>query len=200
MTREPFMNQRLMNMRPAVVVGAMCLLATWASTSAASVTIAVPQDATGAPGGDAEVPISIRGAQGLGALQFELTYDPAVLEAGEVVAGQDIAGVLLESNVVSPGRLRVAMAGNEPMAGDGELTATFAVKAPGTSALALENARAWEQENGLDMLVDVESGQFVAATSSAAGSPVVLLAVVGGIVLLVIIAVLLAGRGKSQRA
>lgn len=195
------MNQRLINRRRAAVAGALCLMAVWASAATASVTISVPQDATGVPGGDAEVPIAIRGAEGLGALRFELTYDPAVLEAGEVVAGQGIAGVLLESNVVSPGRLRVAMAGNEPMAGDGELTAAFAVKTPGTSDLSLENARAWEQENGLDMLVDVESGQFVAAASPAAGIPVVvLLAVAGGVVLLVIIAVLLTRRGKGQRA
>lgn len=193
------MKKRLMNLRPTVVVGALCLLAVWASAAAASVTIAVPQDATGVPGHDAAVPIAIRGAQGLGALQFELTYDPAVLEAGEVVAGPGIAGVLLESNVVSPGRLRVAMAGNEPMTGDGELTAAFAVKAPGTSALGLENARAWEQANSLDMLVDVESGEFLAVASPAAGNHVILLAVVGGFVLLVVIAVVVA-RAKGQRS
>ncbi len=192
------MNKRLMNLRPTVVVGALCLLAAWPSAAAAAVTLAVPPDATGVPGRDAAVPIAIRGAQGLGALQFELTYDPAVLEAGEVVAGPGIPGVLLESNVVSPGRLRVAMAGNEPMAGDGELTAAFAVKAAGTSALGLENARAWEQANSLDMLVDVEPGQFLAAASPAAGNRVVLLAVVGGVILLIIIAIFVR-RGKGQR-
>ncbi len=193
------MNKRLTNNRPAAFLGALCLLAAWASAAAASVTVAVPHDATGTPGRDAVVPIAIRGAQGLGALQFELTYDPIVLEAGEVVAGPGIPGVLQESNVVSPGRLRVAMAGNEPMAGDGELTAAFAVKAPGTSALGIENARAWEQANSLDMLVDVETGQFVALASPEAGISAVLLAVVGGLVLLVIIAVLVT-RGKRQRA
>lgn len=193
------MNKRSTNNRLAALLGAMGLLLTWASAAAASVTIAVPHDATGVPGRDAEIPIAIRGAQGLGALQFELTYDPAVLEAGEVVAGPGIPGVLLESNVVSPGRLRVALAGNEPMAGDGELTATFAVKAPGTSVLGIENARAWEQTNSLDMLIDVESGQFHAAASPAAGIPVALLAVMGGLVLLVILAVLLTRRGKGQK-
>ena len=187
-----------MDTRPAFVLAAVCLLV--ASASAASVTIAIPQDAKGEPNGTATVPIHIRSAQGLGSLQFELTYDPAVLEAKEVVPGQGIPGVLLEHNVTAPGRLRVAVAGNQPINGDGELTATFAVKSAGNCVLGIENARAWEQANGHDMLVKVEPGRFAtgqAAGTAAGGSKMLWVAVGGGVVLLVAI-LLLASRRKPR--
>jgi hypothetical protein len=189
-----------MNARPALVLAAVCLLV--ASACAASVTIAIPQDAKGAPGSDATVPIHIRGAQGLGSLQLELTYDPAVLEPKEVVSGPGIPGVLLEYNVTAPGRLRVAVAGNEPINGDGELTTTFAVKSAGNCVLGIENARAWEQANGHDMLVKVESGRFAAeqaAGTAAGGGKLLWVAVGAGVVLLVIVLVLV-GRGRRGRS
>lgn len=173
------------------------------AASAASVTLTVPKDQKGIPGGEATVLIQLRSAQGLGSLQFELTYDPSVLELKDVVAGPNMPPVLLENNVVAPGRLRIAMVGNEPLNGDAQIQASFAVKTAGSCDLGLEMVRAWEQANSLDMLVTVESGRFTAAQQAEAPGQRNLIPWVGaglGGVLLLAVVLRLGCRGRSGAA
>lgn len=165
----------------------LCALYLTAVPVSSAVTIAVSPGASGVPESEADVSILLRGARGLGSLQFELTYDPAVLEGRTVAAGPGMPPMLLEFHEVSPGRLRVAMAGNEAMTGDGQLAVTFLVKAAGTSPLQIENAQAWDQEAGHEMLLQVEPGQFDAAAQLPSGMVVWLVAIVIAVFVLVLI-------------
>ncbi len=55
--------------------------------------------------------------------------------------------------------------------------------------------------NSHDMLVDVETGQFVSVASSEAGNSVVLAVLVAGGLLLIMISIaMLVRRGRNQRA
>jgi len=181
-------------MRSALVVLlAACVVAPGAR--AASVTVAVAS-ARGAPGAEVKVPVSVRGAQGLGALQMELVYDPAVLEARKVEEGALLSGAMVESNVPQPGRMRVALVSGEPVNGDGVLLmARFvACGAAGKECqVQAENARAWEHSTNLDMRVSVEPGKF---TVAAAGLSPVLLGAIAAIVAIVLVAIVAFARRK----
>ncbi len=183
-----------MNTRNLAIVCALCLAAV--PVSAAEVTLAVSPGAAGAPGSESDVPILLRDGRGLGSLQFELTYDPAVLEGRKVTAGPNMPAMLLEFHEVSPGRMRVALAGNEAMVDDGQLAVKFFVKSAGTSPLEIENARAWDQESGHDMLLLVESGQFDA--TAPAGGMMVWLAVIAAVVIVLLIVMIAIRRGGRR--
>ena len=163
---------------------------------AASVTLAVP-DCQAAPGGEIKVPIQARRAEGVGSFQFELTYDPALLEFQEVEEGPMLSGAMLASNIVTPGRVKLAGVGDpkQPLHGDGELVLVrFRVLDEGGEEcpIAIENARAWEQTDAaFDMLVKTETGQFRAERDSR-----VWVLIAAGAGLLVMLAVLFAARRK----
>ena len=54
-----------------------------------------------------EVPIEVRGASNLGALQLELTYDPQLLELQDIRAGPLARNSLNDFNLDTPGRVRI---------------------------------------------------------------------------------------------
>jgi len=173
---------------------AVCLMA--GPVSGASIGFAVPKDATGEPGQDVTIPVLIKSAEGAGSLQFELTYDPSVLEAKTVDPGDGIPAMLLDHNVVAPGRLRVALAGNEPINGDARLLVGFTVKSAGACDLTIENPMAWEQANGMDMLVETTVGRF---TPSEAGDENTRWLMIGGGIGLALLILLLVARQRSSR-
>jgi hypothetical protein len=148
-------------------VGAVALLATswlWGATA----TLVAPS-ISGAVGTEVKASLRVRGAQGLGSLQLDLTFDPALLEAQGVAPGEMLPGALLAFNVVEPGRLRIALTGDPQRAanGDGSLVeVTFRVLAAGECALRIESARAWEQTiDAPEMLLSLEPGRFAAGTA-----------------------------------
>jgi hypothetical protein len=134
--------------------------------TAASVTLVVPK-VQSTVGNDSKVPIHIRDAQGLGPCQFDLVYDPAILELKAINESNKLSIGLFDFNLLSPGRAKLVMTGtpDKPIQGDGELLiVTFAVLTSGKSAMAIENARAWEQTpDAYEMLVVTESGELTAA-------------------------------------
>ena len=164
---------------------------------AASVTLAVP-NCQAATGDEIKVPIQARRAEGIGSFQLELVYDPALLEFQEVEEGPMLSGAMLASNVVAPGRVKLAGVGDpkKPLRGDGELVLVrFRVLGEGGQQcpLGIDNALAWEQTDAaFDMLVSTESGQF---TAQRLGSPWIFVAIGGG--LLAILVVLFAARRKT---
>jgi len=170
---------------------------------AGSVSISI-RPVTASTGSETNVPINIRtGTSRLGALQFDLTYDPAVLEAVKVDPGRLLSG-LTDFNITSPGRMRIALATSEGISGEGEiLVASFRVLREGQSSLRIENARAWEQATSFETTVQVEPGLV---TVEAPGSfPVVAvvigLVVLGGLLLiLAIVAILLLKRKRGAAA
>ena len=118
---------------------------------------------TAAPGASVEAPVSISEAKDLGSLQFDLLYDPTLLEPFEppVKAGAALAGAMIEANAGEPGRLRVAMISGEPVNGAGEiLLVAFTVPAgaAGSGELTPAAIRAWDHANNLDMLVESAGG------------------------------------------
>jgi hypothetical protein len=167
------------------------------SARAASVTLAVPT-CKAAPNSAIKVPIQARQAEGVGSFQLELVYDPALLEFQEVEERPMLSGAMLASNVVAPGRVKLAGVGDpkKPLRGDGELVLVrFRVRGAGGKqcSLGIDNALAWEQTDAaFDMLVRTESGQF---TVQRPGWPWILAAAGGG--LLAILVALFAARRKT---
>ena len=176
-------------------------LVAWAS----SVTLVVGS-VEGASGSKVEVPINIRAAQQLGALQMELVYDPAILEAQTVENGSMPQEITVGHNVVSPGRLRVVMnaPARESISGDGTLLkALFTVKGQGGQScdLLLEQVQAWDNTKPdappYEMLVTVEPGKF---TVGGGGLPVALIAAICGAVVLVVAVAVVVAKRKPRAA
>lgn len=165
------------------------------SAQAAAVVLSAPA-LSGSADAELKVPIRVRGAAGIGAAQADLVYDPAVLEFRAVEPGPLLTG-LVDSNVVQPGRLRMAMATNQAVTGDGELfIATFKVLGGARSPLTLENGRAWALADGADVAVALEPGQL---TVSTAGLSAVVLWAGAGAVAIVLLLIVVARRRKRKR-
>lgn len=167
----------------------LVLFALVASTAfAAAVTVTAPTLEAQA-GNPVSVPIQLSGANGLGAVHLEMTYDPAVLTAQEVTKGA-LAGnnALMESNIKEPGRVVIGIVSLDGITGDGTL-ASVNFKVVGdagvNSRLDWANNQAWERESHAEVLVNAQTGQV----TIAAGLPTWLIpaAIVGAIVLLVVL-------------
>ncbi len=149
-----------------ILVGMVGMLIMVTSASAASFALSVGS-ASAPPGGEASVPIQVRGANNVGAVQFEITYDSTLLTPLKVEAGSFIPNALVEFNTETPGRLAIGLVTVTPINGDGELvTARFKIN--GTQGqvipLTLANAQAWDETTLLDILVNTEPGQITVAS------------------------------------
>lgn len=133
---------------------------------AASLTLSL-KTVAGEAGANVNVPIFISDAQGMGALEMELVYDPSVLEFKTIEQGAVLAG-LFDFNLIGLGRVKIALASSEETEGRGVLmTAVFKVLTDGRSQLAIEKAAAWDRANSGEMAVSTHSGQFTARTAQA---------------------------------
>ena len=211
-----------MNARVRMLLVAGCLALTLGAVTsvaqAASVTVALP-DVQAAPNSEVKVPIQVRGAQGMGPFQMDLTYDPVLLAVKTVSEGDSILVGLFDFNVVEPGRLRVVMTGDPktPVRGDGELlVVTFQVhgEAGKSCTLGVDKARAWEQTNeGLDMRVAVEPGTFTVSPpitgqaaavrptgAATAGAPWLLIGVGLAVFIAAIVAILAVAMRRRKPA
>ena len=111
-----------------------------------------------------EVPMSATQCDGLGALQFSLTYDAEVIEPTSVDAGGNLTSGLVEFDIKSPGTVRVGMISSNPVKGAGELLkVTFKrlTSEDGKSDLSLNEVIAWDHKNNTEMLVTHEAGSVV---------------------------------------
>ncbi len=150
-----------------LIVGMVGMLFIVTSAAAASFALSVGS-ASSTPGAEASVPIRVRGASNVGALQFEITYDGALLTPLKVEAGSLAPNALVQFNAESPGRLAIGLVTVTPINGDGELvTARFKVN--GTKGqvipLILANAQAWDETSLLDILVNTEPGQITVVSN-----------------------------------
>lgn len=155
----------------SLVLAIVFATASLGQSRAATVAVRAPTS-SGASGEEADIPISVAGASGIGALHVELIYDPAVLEVKTVDKGQLLSeNALLDFNGAAPGRLIIGVVSLDAIQGDGAvLLPRFTVKGKKdqTSPLELENVKAWEGSTRLDVLVTTEPGQF---TVTGAGFP-----------------------------
>jgi hypothetical protein len=97
----------------------------------------------------------------VGAAQFDLVFNPEQLKQPELIAGNLLSNALLESNLVSPGRLRVAFVSSEPITGPGELVflwdANTATSPSRDFSIRLENAKAWKSVDSSEVAIDLNS-------------------------------------------
>ena len=149
---------------------------------------------------DTKVAVSVRveGPQGLGALQFIVAYDPDALEAEEADAGEVFTG-LVESNVLSSGRMKVALAASEGVTKDGEIVQLlFTPCGRGATQISIEDAKAWEQKTSHAMAVAAQGGTLTIGGRNSAGQAVPMPYVIGGAVVLLIVAVAFAMNRRSH--
>ena len=168
--------------------------------SAASVT--VEAGATrGSTGSKVAVPINIHHAEKLGALQLDLSYDPALLEAADnaVEKGSFPQDITIVSHVLAPGSLRIVMYGptSESIDGDGTLLkAFFTVKGQNGQSceLHLDGVKAGDNmkpdARSLPMLVTIQDGKFTV------GSVYPLWMIIAGAVLLLLLVLRLLFRKR----
>ncbi len=129
---------------------------------AATVTFRVASVQASA-GGTVDVPIEVIGAPGLGALHLELVYDPKVVTPDTVSRGP-LAGsnALVDFNPAKPGQLAIGVVTLDAIKGDG-VVATVRFKVVGaegtSSALTLENSKAWESGTHAEVLIKTEAGK-----------------------------------------
>lgn len=180
------------------VVVAVLLLLISQPTLAASLTLRAGT-VEGSAGGTVEIPLEVAGATGLGAMQWEIVYDPAVLAVDSVTRGKQAGNALVEFRSDTPGRLFIAMATIEDVNGDGPVAvARFKVTgAQGqTSNLGIENANAWDGKTHRAIQVKSENGKFTIG-GLPWWLPWLLLAL--GILLLLLLLILLLTRRRKPK-
>ena len=162
--------------RIALVVLLIGLALAWTFPAlAASVTFRVATVQANADS-TVEVPIQVVGASSLGAIHLELDYDPQVVTPENVTRGA-LAGsnAIVDFNPDKPGRLVVGLVTLDAIHGDGDLAIVrFKVigKSGTSSALTLENGKAWESGSLAEVLVKTEAGKI-----SVGGFPLMYLAI-----------------------
>lgn len=185
------------------LVSLIALLAFAQTVLAATVTLRVAS-VEGASNGVVDVPIQIEGAKGIGAVQFDLLYDPAVVKAQSITRGP-VAGdnALLESNVIQPGRMRAVFATTDGMKGDGIFaTARFVVigNTGQSSALTLESGRAWEPITHVEALVKTEPGKVTVAADYALWLLIAAICLVSLLLMFIVVGWLLSRRRRPAPA
>jgi hypothetical protein len=165
---------------------------------AGSINVRVPSVEAQA-GGTVEVPIQATGAPGIGAMQLDLVYDPAVLTPDTVTRGPVLgSNGLLEFNKDKAGRLMLAMVTLDGMQGDGTIaTARFKVvgESGKKSALTLENCRAWEGASHRDVLVNAQGGQVTVV----GGNNYLLWIIIAAIIVLLLILFLILRKRSARK-
>lgn len=180
----------------ALIVFAQTVLAATLTLRLASVQ--------GAPNSTIDVPINIEGAKGIGAVQFDLVYDPSILKAQSITRGPAAGdNALLESNVIQPGRMRAVYAATDGIKSDGVFaTARFVVTGNSgqSSALTLESSRAWEPITHIEALVNTEAGKVTVAADYTLWLLLGAICVVSLLLMALIVGLLLSRRRQPAPA
>lgn len=101
--------------RILLLVSLLCLVSL---ASAQDMTVSV-SDTTGASGGMVEVPINLEGAADVGSMDISMMYDPTVLQALGVEAGELAENSYIEYNTGNEGVVIIALADSAGISGDG---------------------------------------------------------------------------------
>jgi hypothetical protein len=143
-----------------LAVFAVLLSTAWAEQArAASLELTLPE-VQGEPGQTVKVPILVKNAAGLGALQMELVIEPALAEITAVEPGAILANALVDFKATG-NRCTVGAVSSDPVTGGGELLlVTLRATGSGAATLSLQNAQAWENENQAPMIVTASTGSL----------------------------------------
>ena len=113
-------------------------------------------------------------ADNIGALEFVLVYDPALLELAGVQAGSLASDALVDLSSSTPGRVWAGIVAAEGIDGNGpltELTFRWLQEADGPVPLTLESVSAYNADTLVDVIPDIVPGQ---AERTGAVGPVLL--------------------------
>ncbi|MBN1375873.1 MAG: hypothetical protein JXA01_06935 [Dehalococcoidia bacterium] len=115
--------------------------------------------------GQVEVSVNSNNASNIGSLEFELVYDPAVLQAQEVKKGALADNAMIDFSISQPGRVWVAMVDSNGISGNGSLVvisfSNTGQKQTSTS-LTLENVQAYDATTLIDMVTNTVPGNLTA--------------------------------------
>ena len=128
----------------------------------ASGLVLLAESRTVPPGGTSRVPVILERANGVGSMNFTLTYDPAIAEVVKVDRGGLMSGVLFQANPKVAGVIEFGFATNVGVNNNGSVAVVEfrAVGRQGSStALTLSDAQA-ENTGGRPIDVGVEFGRL----------------------------------------
>ena len=115
-----------------------------------------------------KVPINLKEARNVGSLHMEIVYDPAVLSATDVEAGDLGSNAMIESSLSTQGRVKVGIVDASGINGDGAvITVSFKVMDKNkTSQLTLENIECYDAKTLYDIIVKASPGNVSALDGS----------------------------------
>lgn len=158
------------------------------------------------------VPVEVQTAITAGAAQMELSFDPQKLRWIGGEAGTLTAATLLETNLIAPGRAKLAFAGGDQVTGNGSLfllTFEWIGTDREPAEIRWDGVRAWDQANGLEMTTSSQPGRIAPPAPPAAAetpaSPLppatgpmlswtMIAGVIGGGILMILILIVLRSR------
>jgi len=118
---------------------------------------------SGTKTGDLNVPVNANNASNLGSLEFEVVYNPTVLQPQSVTKGELADNAMLDSSFVKSGRVWVALVDSNGLSGNGSLAIiTFRRVGSGQSAavLTLENVSAHNATTLVDIITSTTVGSL----------------------------------------
>ena len=189
--------------RYSLILGALLTLP-WAlapaATAAEQMVLSIGA-VQGSPGQEVDVPINIKGAHNVGALQLRLTYDPAVLDAKKVERGEGAAKVNLEPAMKDGQIFVVIYTAQDPISHDGvvfhvlaQVRGTVGQKTP----LKLLEARGWDLTDSAPLLLTSQDGDFTVVASPWPGLSAMWWGVTAGTGVLFLLLVGFASRGSRR--
>ncbi|MFA5399847.1 MAG: cohesin domain-containing protein [Dehalococcoidia bacterium] len=113
--------------------------------------------------GQLKVPINAVNAGNLGSLEFELVYDPAIVQAEGVTKGDLADNAMLDFSLSRTGRIWVALVDSNGLNGNGSLAViSFHRVGSGQTAatLKLENVIAHDAINLVDIITSTTAGSL----------------------------------------
>jgi hypothetical protein len=186
----------------SAVVAFVALALVAAAAPAAPLLLVSVAPSTGSPGQEVDVLVGVKGAANLGALEFRLTFDSAVLEMKKCDPGVFAAAAgILDFKAGDAGKAGMGLASTQGLNGDGDLfKVTFLVRGqPGQkSPLHLEAVRAWEATTVTESLVSVENAEFTVVPGAGGGLGRWIATAIGILALLAV--VWLVRRGLAGRS
>ena len=118
---------------------------------------------SGATTGQVTAPVNANNASNLGSLEFELVYDPGILQPDSVTKGELADNAMIDFSFTRSGRVWVAMVDSNGISGNGSL-AVITFRRVGTSQtaaiLTLENVRAHNATTLVDIITSTTAGSL----------------------------------------
>src|SRR5262245_22141721 len=133
----------------------------------AASTLSLPDDASGAPGGTVQVPLSAAPADGILGIDLTVNFTNSVIHVVNVTTTPRSASFTLTFNNSTPGVVYISLFGTAPMSGTGPIV-NLHVQAVGTAGQSspLDITRGEINEGGIPSILDDGLFQICTATDT----------------------------------